>query len=233
MLNRSCKHNSFPCDKSTTKPFQGNDADIKSCHFCQWRIQVFWWEKLPKTTEITSHLHYLNKYEHWEHLLYPSGWEGNESRALFSILPRKRSDTMICFFGIVHIPFPLRNGFSVTSVPGHKQQGHNPVEDFTASSMSIRPHQCPFLTVLLWSFSALLFWSMYAGCSRQVTVRGFKPGEPKTSSHLDCYYRHIVYPNITSLPLQRNNLILVLLPGGFLVDFCLSSAYADMCFLIQ
>lgn len=73
----------------------------------------------------------------------------------------------MCFFGIMHILFPLSDGFSVTSVSGYKQRGHNPVEEFTALSMSIHPHQCPFLTVLLWSFSALIFWSMYAGCLRQ------------------------------------------------------------------
>lgn len=34
-FNRSCKHNSFPCDKRTrsTEHFQGNVADMKSCHF--------------------------------------------------------------------------------------------------------------------------------------------------------------------------------------------------------
>ena len=148
VVNRSCKHNSFPCDKRTTKPFQGNDADMKSCHFSQWRIRVFWWEKLPKTTEITPHLHYLNKYEYWVHLLYASGWEGNEPWALFSML--WYNDML--FWNGTHPLSPWEHGCSVTSVPGHKQQGHNPVEEFTASSMSIHPHQCPFLTVLLWSF---------------------------------------------------------------------------------
>lgn len=88
-----------------------------------------------------------------------------------SLLPRKNSDTeplivgLICIF--LRILFSVSDGFSVTSVSGYKQQGHNPVEEFTASFMSIHPDQCPFLTVILWSFSALLFWSMYAGCLRQ------------------------------------------------------------------
>ena len=56
------------------------------------------------------------------------------------------------FWNGTHPLSPWEHGCSVTSVPGHKQQGHNPVEEFTASSMSIHPHQCPFLTVLLWSF---------------------------------------------------------------------------------
>lgn len=61
-------------------------------------------------------------------------------------------------------PFPIEwwTPFNIC----YKQQGK--VEEFTASSMSIHPHQCPFPTVLLWSFSALLFWSMYADCVRQL-----------------------------------------------------------------
>lgn len=52
---------------------------------------------------------------------------------------------------------PPSDGFSVTSVSGCEQQGHDPVEEFPALPTSIHPDQCPCMTVLLWSFSALLF----------------------------------------------------------------------------
>lgn len=135
------------------------------------------------------------------------GWEGNDSEALLSIIPRKKSDTdQFVLWNQTH-PFPLE--WLTRRNICFRIQTTRPVEEFTASSMSIHPHQCPFLTVLLWSFSALLFWSMYAACIRQsYTERIQTQGEPKTSSHSACYYRHILYPNITSLPLQWNNLIL-------------------------
>lgn len=68
-------------------------------------------------------------------------------------------------FGIIHFSFLPEWWIPCTFCSRiQKKQGHYPVEEFTALSMSIHPDQCPFLTVLLWSFSGLLFWSMYA-CS--------------------------------------------------------------------
>lgn len=93
-------------------------------------------------------------------------------------------------FGI--ILYRLNEGFRETSVSGYKQQGRDLVEEFAAMTRPIHPDQCPLLTVLLWSFSALLFWSMNACCLRQNSTERVQTTRSQNSFPLTLLQAHHV-----------------------------------------
>lgn len=84
-------------------------------------------------------------------------------------------------------------------------------KEFTDLSMFIHPHHCSYLTVLLWSFSPLLFWSTaYSIC------RGIKESR-RPFALFQLSWRHILYLNITSLWLQLKKVIVGILLRGCLL----------------